>query len=289
MAEAYAHKQGLARSATGRALKAFPAFQDTPFADWAKHFKELAEQTGEADTINNEQFVTFLTSHVKISAPEAAIFYSMFDQNADGSISASEFVSTMATVATGSLEEKLNFFFDMYDADGNGFLKGEELYAAMMAAKGLTEHDYDADVTSKFGELLRTLDQSGDGRIAKAELVAAVTADVQLIDSLGSWLNTRPDLKEAHLVQIKALFTKLDADGSGNLQKKEIVSFCKANVADRAAAGNRATKMMAKMDADKNNKVSESEFVDFFAHFYAGKSDEEIEADLAKISAHKFE
>lgn len=303
-----AHKKGLSRTATGKALANFPAFRDTPFATWVKRFEALAEKSGDKKSIGNEEFLDFMAYSVGMSRAEANIFWSMFDVNDDGEVDASEFVTTMSCVAQGSLEEKLGHFFSLYDKDQNGYINGSELYVAMMAAKGLSEHDYDEEVSASFSDLLSTLDKSGDGRISQPEFMAAIMDDVRLVACLGSWLQSRPDIKEHHLYMVRNLFSKLDKDGSGHLEKKEIVNFCRQNkdvdTKEIAACEDpelkakmqkkneiamaMADKMYAKMDADGNNKVTEDEFVAFMAAFYDGKSDEFIDEDLAKISAHKF-
>jgi len=53
--------------------------------------------------------------------------FSVFDYNSSGDISFQEFVTGMAIVYHGTVEEKHQFIFDMYDLDGDGVVTRDEL------------------------------------------------------------------------------------------------------------------------------------------------------------------
>eukprot|EP01118_Nematostelium_gracile_P017877 TRINITY_DN777_c0_g2_i2.p1 TRINITY_DN777_c0_g2~~TRINITY_DN777_c0_g2_i2.p1 ORF type:complete len:189 (-),score=47.33 TRINITY_DN777_c0_g2_i2:180-677(-) len=67
------------------------------------------------------------------------LLFGSFDTNKDGSIDFKEFVIAISIMTKGTVDERLEFAFHMYDLDGNGFLEKDEVIKIMRAINRLDE------------------------------------------------------------------------------------------------------------------------------------------------------
>lgn len=184
------HKIGSSRRDVMRALKSFPAFQETNFEAWAVRFEHLAEMADKSGDLDHPRFDRFCKLALGMKKGTSEFLFKCFDKDGSGTISASEFITCSSLLIKGSLKQKLQLAFFAYDKDGNGFVSKEELYEGMMAAKGLTVDDYDSEVADHVKKVLTSLDKNKDGRVTKEEFVSAIMNDTRLVDELGSWLRS---------------------------------------------------------------------------------------------------
>uniref|UniRef100_A0A673UHB2 Guanylate cyclase activator 1C n=1 Tax=Suricata suricatta TaxID=37032 RepID=A0A673UHB2_SURSU len=63
--------------------------------------------------------------------------YNTFDINKDGFIDFLEFIAAINLVIRGKMEQKLKWYFKLYDADGNGSIDKQELLNIFMAVQAL--------------------------------------------------------------------------------------------------------------------------------------------------------
>ncbi|XP_046513844.1 guanylyl cyclase-activating protein 3 [Equus quagga] len=63
--------------------------------------------------------------------------YNTFDMNKDGFIDFLEFIAAINLVVRGKVEQKLKWYFKLYDADGNGSIDRKELLNIFMAVQAL--------------------------------------------------------------------------------------------------------------------------------------------------------
>ncbi|XP_062953683.1 guanylyl cyclase-activating protein 3 isoform X1 [Cynocephalus volans] len=63
--------------------------------------------------------------------------YNTFDMNKDGFIDILEFIAAVNLVVRGKMEQKLKWYFKLYDADGNGSVDKKELLNIFMSVQAI--------------------------------------------------------------------------------------------------------------------------------------------------------
>ncbi len=64
-----------------------------------------------------------------------------FDTNRDKKISFQEFLTALSVTAKGSLEEKLDWAFGLYDTNGDGFISREEMLVIIEVCSLMNKND----------------------------------------------------------------------------------------------------------------------------------------------------
>jgi Ca2+-binding EF-hand superfamily protein len=75
-----------------------------------------------------------------------------------------------AITSKGDLASKLNYAFELYDADNNGFLTSNEVQEVLAGMLDLLGADKKTDVKALTEEVLKQLDSSRDGKVSKDEV-----------------------------------------------------------------------------------------------------------------------
>ena len=89
-------------------------------------FKNLTEHSNSpGKTIDK---VTFL-KYFPLPGMMGERLFKVFDRDDSGGIDFQEFLTGMALIYRGTIEEKKKFLFEMYDLDGDGVVTREELYS----------------------------------------------------------------------------------------------------------------------------------------------------------------
>jgi len=142
--------------------------QDGTFTEKELHriyrrFQKL--DTDKSGTISTEEF---------LSIPELALnpllerVISIFDTNKDEEIQFSEFLAGLSIfTAKGNKEKKMQFAFNIYDIDGDGFISNGELFQVlkMMVGTNLT----DIQLQQIVDKTILEADKDKDGKISFKE------------------------------------------------------------------------------------------------------------------------
>ncbi len=217
-----------------------------------------------------------------------------------------------------SYSEKVRQVFDTMDVDGNGTLdRGEisELGEAMMG-ESMTEEQLDV--------AMAVMDADGSGEVDFDEFFswwtetvkrdedsppAAQDLSVHPDESSSGWESSvfgkffggrrggtnqkarPPPVKPPPLQHsddvVRRLFDKMDADGSGGLDREEVANLAKTLGAEiESEAGLDAA--MALMDADGNGCVDYDEFKDWYQKFVSAQADAASQADAMESGMRKF-
>jgi neurocalcin delta len=112
----------------------------------------------------------------------ANLFRSM-DCDRNGYVDFPEYMISMSVMSDGTLEEKLNLAFAMYDKDANQHLEPEELKSAVEAVYEMSNKkktDADTQATSMFEKM----EKDNDGTISKDEFIKICLQDAHLMKIL---------------------------------------------------------------------------------------------------------
>jgi Ca2+-binding EF-hand superfamily protein len=135
---------------------------------------EAQSPSGEID---RKQFAEGLQA-IGISDPLLAEqYFNAFDDNGDGKIDFAEFATGLSVVQRGSVDERLRFMFDAYDADRNGVLTFDELYRLVKAVVTVRGDDLARDsakLNQVVTETFAAVDTDGNGEIDFDEFCVAV-------------------------------------------------------------------------------------------------------------------
>lgn len=107
--------------------------------------------------------------------------FESFDRDDNGMIEFQEFIIAYALTSRGDLATKLDYAFDVYDADENGSLTSEEVRAviySMLDMLGADKRGHDAAGIAK--DAISSLDGNRDGRISKEEFIQGLMANTAL-------------------------------------------------------------------------------------------------------------
>ncbi|CAI5772889.1 cyclase-activating 3 [Podarcis lilfordi] len=102
---------------------------------------------------------------------------------ADGFIDFLEFIAAINLVIRGKIDQKLKWYFKLYDADGNGTIDKRELlsiFTAIQAINGnqeLTPEEFTNMVFQK-------IDVNNDGELSLEEFISGVESDENLLEMI---------------------------------------------------------------------------------------------------------
>jgi len=105
--------------------------------------------------------------------------FRVYDADKDGTIDFREFLVGLGASQHGSDEEKLKLAFQMFDADGSGYISNSEMHALVRAIyKAQAYGKYDEKVADTVGSLMfQQLDQNRDNKITLSEFVEGAKKD----------------------------------------------------------------------------------------------------------------
>ncbi|XP_051979470.1 guanylyl cyclase-activating protein 1-like [Xyrauchen texanus] len=107
-----------------------------------------------------------------------------FDMNDDGYIDFMEYVAALSLVLKGGVQQKLRWYFKLYDVDGSGCIDREELlliFKAIRAINGIEQEMSAEDFTNM---VFDKIDLNGDGQLSLEEFMGGIQGDDTLLDML---------------------------------------------------------------------------------------------------------
>ena len=114
----------------------------------------------------------------------------MLDMDGSGSVDSYEFMCAMALLAHGTLEEKSDLIFGLYDFNKSGILEQDELKALMIncmtslnSMEGKPAPTLE-QIEAKTKTLMAAMDRNNDKKISLAEFKAYVVKDKEILSIL---------------------------------------------------------------------------------------------------------
>uniref|UniRef100_A0A8B9SBY1 Guanylate cyclase activator 1C n=1 Tax=Apteryx owenii TaxID=8824 RepID=A0A8B9SBY1_APTOW len=107
--------------------------------------------------------------------------FDVFDLNQDGFIDFLEFIAAINLVIRGKIDQKLKWYFKLYDADGNGCIDKKELLSIFTAIQAINGHT-DTSAEEFTNMVFQNIDMNNDGELTLEEFISGVERDGNLMD-----------------------------------------------------------------------------------------------------------
>jgi len=175
-------------------LKLQTNFTETEIKQWQRQFCKESP-TGVLKFQQFKKFYEEMIPDADVSVMARHLFRT-FDVNNSGSIDFREFLCGLSATMTGSIEEKLEFAFNMYDVDESGTIGRPEILELVrsihkMSGSMLQEGEEEMDAEKVTDKILRTIDKDRDGEITRREFVEGAKSQPTIVRLLlGDSLST---------------------------------------------------------------------------------------------------
>ncbi|XP_078738455.1 guanylyl cyclase-activating protein 1 [Lampetra fluviatilis] len=112
-----------------------------------------------------------------------------FDMNKDGYIDFMEYVAALSLVLRGKVEQKLRWYFKMYDSDGNGCIDKGELLNIIKAIRGIDGCAHETSPEEFTSIVFDRIDVDGDGELTIDEFLQGANKDAEFMHLLTNSLD----------------------------------------------------------------------------------------------------
>ena len=163
-------------------------FKQTELKRWYRKFRR-DYPSGKMDKENFYDLFVRISSTADSSAADH--MFRFFDHDHDGKVDFTELMSALSVTRSGSVTEKIEWIFDIYDVDGDGFVTLDELcdvVSCMQGANGQSGHA-SAKLLSpeKLEMVFIEADGNNDGKLTLDEFIEATESLPELISVLNQF------------------------------------------------------------------------------------------------------
>ncbi|XP_013785697.2 neuronal calcium sensor 1-like [Limulus polyphemus] len=122
-------------------------------------------------------------------SPFVDYIFNVLDVNKDGVVSFKEFITAISVTTHGSIDEKLNWAFRLYDIDSDGYVCRSEMLdivTAIYRLHGRFDHSLgeNDEPEQRVNQLFDKLDKDGDGKITCEEFCRGFKNDPVIVRAL---------------------------------------------------------------------------------------------------------
>ncbi|XP_078497402.1 guanylyl cyclase-activating protein 1 [Lissotriton helveticus] len=110
--------------------------------------------------------------------------FNTFDFNQDGYMDFMEYVAALSLVLKGKVEQKLRWYFKLYDVDGNGCIDRGELLNIIKAIRAINRCNDEMTAEEFTDMVFDKIDANGDGELSLEEFMGGVQKDEMLLEIL---------------------------------------------------------------------------------------------------------
>ncbi|CAM1323762.1 NCS1 (predicted) [Pycnogonum litorale] len=120
----------------------------------------------------------------------ASLVFKVFDENKDGSIEFDEFIRALSVTSRGNLDEKLQWAFQLYDVDNDGYITRDEMYSIvdaiyqMVGNRAIAGTDKDETPQRRVDKIFDQMDKNHDNRLTMDEFKEGSKQDPKIVHAL---------------------------------------------------------------------------------------------------------
>ncbi|NXH94989.1 EFCB1 protein, partial [Pachycephala philippinensis] len=120
--------------------------------------------------------------------------FSIFDRDNDGCITVVEWVEGLGVLLRGTLDEKIEYCFQVYDLNSDGYISKEEMFQMLKNSLLIQSADEEPDegIKDLVEIALKKMDHDHDGKLSFTDFEKAVKDENLLLEAFGPCL---PDIK----------------------------------------------------------------------------------------------
>lgn len=145
---------------------------------WFNQFKQQCPDC----KLTKPEFVQFYKNLIPGDHPDEDKYcenvFAAFDSDNNGTIDFAEFLLSFWVRAKGSQKDKLNWLFDIYDADKSNYITSWELSRVLKFLLSIKNSKEDPYILSR--KIFQTMDRSKDGKLTRQEFIAGFTKEENL-------------------------------------------------------------------------------------------------------------
>ncbi|VDO04665.1 unnamed protein product [Rodentolepis nana] len=157
--------------------------------EWHKRFSKQFPD----GRMNRRQFANVYAEFFPTGNSDAFadIVFRSFDTNSDGAVNFAEFTCALGVINNGSVDDKINWAFDLYDQDKNGIITLDELTVMLEALYKLvgvidTSQLPPGHMTpaQHAAAIFEKLDVNKDGTLSREEFIRGTSGDQNVMSML---------------------------------------------------------------------------------------------------------